>query len=155
MTAKTSFSRIPASGTALTVLGVTHIYKATAAETAGQFSLLEAIVPPGMATPAHTHSKEDESFYVLSGELLIESDRGAPPLRLGPGGFFFGARGERHAFRNAGNTSARVLVLTTPACGLDDMFAEFAASDQDGMPDPRALVAIAAKYGVALEPPGA
>src|SRR5690348_8811689 len=94
------FSRPAETGPTVNVLGVTHIYKATGAETAGYFSLWEAVIPPGAGAPPHTHSQEDESFYVLSGELLIEVEGEPAPLQLRPGGFFFGARGRRHAFRN-------------------------------------------------------
>ena len=41
------FVREPTAGSTLNVLGITHIYKATGAETAGSFSLWEAVVPPG------------------------------------------------------------------------------------------------------------
>src|SRR5262249_29791108 len=62
----------PGAGSTLNVLGVTHLYKATAEETGGAFSLWEAIVPPGTGAPPHRHDHEDESFYVLSGELVVE-----------------------------------------------------------------------------------
>src|SRR5947208_11457705 len=94
------FVREPAAGSTLNVLGVTHIYKATGAETAGSFSLWEAVVPPGAGAPPHTHAREDEAFYVLSGELLIEFEGEPAPHRVGPGGFFLGARDRRHAVRN-------------------------------------------------------
>jgi uncharacterized cupin superfamily protein len=29
--------------------------------------LWEAVVPPGAGAPPHTHTREDEAFYVLSG----------------------------------------------------------------------------------------
>lgn len=51
--------RAPAAGSRLNVLGVTHIYKATAAETGGSFSLWEDVVPSGAGAPPHTHSHED------------------------------------------------------------------------------------------------
>ena len=51
-----SFVREPAAGSTLDVLGVTHIYKATAVETGGSFSLWEAVVPPGKGAPPHTHT---------------------------------------------------------------------------------------------------
>jgi quercetin dioxygenase-like cupin family protein len=92
------FVRAPAAGSILNVLGVTHIYKAKGAETGGSFSLWEAVVPPGAGPPPHTHAREDEAFYVLSGELLFEFEGATAPQRVGPGGFFFGARQRRHAF---------------------------------------------------------
>jgi quercetin dioxygenase-like cupin family protein len=94
------FVREPATGSTLNVLGVTHIYKATAAETRGSFSLWEAVLPPGAGAPPHTHAREDEAFYVLSGEVLIEFEGEPAPHRVAPGGFFFGARNRRHAIRN-------------------------------------------------------
>jgi quercetin dioxygenase-like cupin family protein len=147
------FVREPAAGSTLNVLGITHIYKATATETGGSFSLWEAVVPPGAGAPPHTHAREDEAFYVLSGELTIEFEDEPAPHRVAPGGFFFGARGRRHAIRNVGDKPARVLVLSAPSCGLDQMFAELDAATAKGMPEMARLAAIAAKYGVTIEPP--
>jgi quercetin dioxygenase-like cupin family protein len=152
VTAAEPFVRTPAAGSALNVLGVTHIYKATGAETAGSFSLWEAVVPPGAGAPPHTHTHEDEAFYVLSGELLIEFEGESAPHRVAPGGFFFGARGRRHAFRNIGDQPARVLIVSAPSCGLDQMFGELEAATAAGMPEFVKLTAIAAKYGVIIEP---
>src|SRR5207302_3834679 len=111
VTAAEPFVRESAAGSTLNVLGVTHIYKATGAETLGSFSFWEAVVPPGAGAPPHTHAHEDEAFYVLSGELVIEFEGGAAPRRVGPGGFFFGARGRRHVLRSVGEKLARALLL--------------------------------------------
>jgi quercetin dioxygenase-like cupin family protein len=154
-TAAQPFVRAPAAGSTLNVLGVTHIYKATAAETGGSFSLWEAVFPPGAGAPPHTHAREDEAFYVLSGELVIEFESEPTPHRVAPGGFFFGPRGRRHAVRNVGDEPAHVLILSAPSCGLDQMFAEFDAASAGGMPEFAKIVAIAAKYGVTIEPPPA
>jgi quercetin dioxygenase-like cupin family protein len=153
VTAAEPFVREPGAGSTLNVLGVTHIYKATGAETAGSFSLWEAVVPPGGGAPPHTHAQEDEAFYVLSGELVIEFEGERAPHRVAPGGCFFGARGRRHAIRNVGDKPARVLILSAPSCGLDQMFAELDAATAAGMPEIGKLMAIAAKYGVTIEPP--
>jgi quercetin dioxygenase-like cupin family protein len=150
-----SFVRAPGAGSTLNVLGVTHIYKATAAETGGSFSLWEAVFRPGAGAPPHIHAREDEAFYVLSGQLTIEFEGEPAPRRIAPGGFFFGARGRRHAVRNAGDTPARVLILSAPSCGLDQMFAELDAATATGMPEFGRLVAIAGKYGVTIEQPTA
>jgi quercetin dioxygenase-like cupin family protein len=147
------FVREPAAGSTLNVLGVTHIYKATSAETAGSFSLWEAVIPPGGGAPPHTHAHEDEACYVLSGELVVEFEGESAPRRVASGGFFFGARGRRHALRNVGDKPARVLILCAPSCGLDQMFGELDAATAAGMPEMGKLMAIAAKYGVTIEPP--
>jgi hypothetical protein len=46
VTAPLPFVRDPGAGASLDVLGVTHIYKATADETAGSASLWEAVIQP-------------------------------------------------------------------------------------------------------------
>lgn len=149
------FVRDPGAGSTTNVLGVIHTYKATATETGGSFSLWEAEVPPGAGPPPHTHTREDEAFYVMSGELVIEYEGDSAPHRVGPGGFFFGARNRRHAFHNPGDQPARVLILSAPSVGLDQMFAELEAATTGGMPDFAKLAAITAKFGVTIEPPPA
>ena len=153
--ATTPFVRDPGAGSTLNVLGVTHIYKATGAETAGLFSLWEDVIPPGTGAPPHVHSREDEAFYVLSGEILLEFEGEPAPRRIGPGGFFYGARHRRHGYRNVSDQPARMLVLCTPSCGLDQMFAELDVATAAGMPEMAKLAAIAGKYGVTIEPPTA
>jgi quercetin dioxygenase-like cupin family protein len=153
LAAAVPFVRDPGAGSMLDVLGVTHIYKATAAETGGSFSLWEAVFPPGAGAPPHTHTREDEAFYVLAGELVIEFEGEPEPRSVGPGGFFFGARNRRHAVRNVGDQPARVLILSAPSCGLDQMFAELDAATAAGISEGGTLAAITARYGVILEPP--
>jgi quercetin dioxygenase-like cupin family protein len=155
VTSAEPFVRVPAAGSTLNVLGVTHTYKAMATDTAGSVSLWEAVVPPGHGAPPHTHHREDESFYVLSGELIVDYEGARAPHRVGPGGFFFGARGRRHAFRNVGDKPARVLIMSTPSVGLDRMFAELDAATAKGVRDLGKIAEITAKYGVTLDVPAA
>jgi quercetin dioxygenase-like cupin family protein len=145
--------RAPKTGPTLDVLGVTHIYKAMADETGQQFSVWESIVPPGAGAPSHTHTREDEAFYVLSGDVLFETEGTADPLHLGPGGFVFAPRNQRHAFRNVGTGVARLLVFAIPGDGLDRMFAAFDAATGEHMPSLDTITAIAAQYGVVIHPP--
>jgi quercetin dioxygenase-like cupin family protein len=147
--------RAPHTGPTLDVLGVPHIYKAMASDTGHQFSVWESIVPPGVGTPAHTHTLEDEAFYVLSGEVRFEVESAADPLRLGPGGFLFAPRNRWHAYRNIGTVAAHLLVFAIPGTGLDRMFAAFdAASKRTAhMPSMDTIAAIAEQYGVVIHPP--
>jgi quercetin dioxygenase-like cupin family protein len=151
-----SFVRAPAAGSVLNVLGITHIYKAMSTDTAGSFSLWEAVFPPGAGAPPHVHHREDEAFYVLSGELTIEFEGEAAPQRLTAGGFFFGARGQRHSVRNVGDEPARVLVIGVPSASLDRMFAELdAVTAGSGVPEIKTVAAIAARHGVTIALPAA
>ncbi|MBR0696816.1 cupin domain-containing protein [Bradyrhizobium lablabi] len=146
--------RASGTGPTLDVLGVTHSYKAMASETGQQFSVWESIVPPGRGAPAHTHTREDEAFYVLSGEVLVEVEGTANPLRLGTGAFLFAPRHRRHGYRNVGIDTARLLVFAMPGAGLDRMFAAF---DEVGkrsghMPAVDTIAAIAEQYGITIHP---
>src|SRR5690348_2665789 len=140
-----SHIRKPGTGPTLDVLGVMHSYKAMARETGGQFSVWESIVPPGRGAPAHTHTREDEAFYVLSGEVLVEAEGASEPQRLGAGAFFFAPRHQRHGYRNVGTDTARLLVLAMPGAGLDRMFTAFdeATRRSGGMPTMETIAAIA------------
>src|SRR5690349_1230399 len=149
------FVRATAAGSTLNVLGVTHVYKATGAETGNSFSLWEAMFPPGRGAPPHTHTREDEAFYVLSGEVLMEVEGQAERLHLGPGAFLFAPRHLRHGYRNPGKVDAHLLVFAMPGAGLDRMFAEFdeAGKRAGHMPPISAIAAIAARHGVAIHSP--
>ncbi|MBK7834183.1 MAG: cupin domain-containing protein [Gemmatimonadetes bacterium] len=49
--------------------------KVSAADTDGALALFHLVAPPGMSGPLpHAHSREDEVFYVLTGELVFEID---------------------------------------------------------------------------------
>jgi quercetin dioxygenase-like cupin family protein len=85
----------------------------TDAETPGSFALWEPVVPPGAGAPPHTDAREDEAFCVLSGELLIEIE-GEPRSIALRSAVSSMVRGRRHAFRNAGDKPARVLILSAP-----------------------------------------
>ena len=150
-----SFIRTPEAGATLNILGTTHIYKATAAETGGSFSLWELVIPPGSGPPPHTHHREDEAFYVLSGVVMFDLEGVSGPQRVGPGGFVFGARDRRHGLRNVGDQPAHLLVLSAPSVGLDQMFAELDAITATGRRDMGEISAVCATHGVTIAPPAA
>ena len=85
--------------------------KASAAETDGAFMLFEDHMPQGKTTPLHAHANEDETLYVLDGEIVVHIDGENHPL--GPRGIAVAPRGVPHAFLVTSPT-ARVLCLQTP-----------------------------------------
>jgi quercetin dioxygenase-like cupin family protein len=94
--------------------GGTFTWKATAEETGGAFLLLEDRMEQGKVTPLHMHPNEDETIYVLEGELLVHVE--GEQHRVGPGGLFYAPAGLPHAFMVTSET-ARVLGLQTPGTG--------------------------------------
>lgn len=104
-------------------------FKVRGEQTDGALTAFENVVAPGDGPPLHTHSNEDESWYVLEGRLrfrLADERRDAPQ-----GSFVFVPRGVPHCFQNVGETPARILVAFTPS-GMEAFFDRFAA--QDGPP---------------------
>lgn len=85
--------------------------KASAEETGGAFLLFEDFMAQGKTTPLHTHANEDETLYVLEGEILVHLD--GTDHRVGPRGVAVAPRGVPHAFLVTSPT-ARVLTLQTP-----------------------------------------
>jgi quercetin dioxygenase-like cupin family protein len=88
--------------------------KASAAETDDAFVLFEDVVQQGKTTPLHLHPNEDETIYVLEGEILVHFD--GEEHRVGEGGVFVAPRGLPHAFLVTSET-ARLLCLQTPGTG--------------------------------------
>jgi quercetin dioxygenase-like cupin family protein len=100
-------------GEALWFFGTLIIFKATAEQTGGRFSLVEQLAPRGMATPLNVHREDDESFYVLEGEITVYLEDSAQPTPVSAGEFVHIPGGVVHAFRVESET-ARLLDLTTP-----------------------------------------
>lgn len=88
------------------------------ADTNGQLSVMEATVRKGLEPPAHTHTHEDEAYYVLAGQFTFTV--GDQVIDAGPGSFVYMPRGLPHTF-TVDADGARALVICTPA-GLEDAF---------------------------------
>jgi mannose-6-phosphate isomerase-like protein (cupin superfamily) len=86
--------------------------KASAEETGGMFSLLEADEPPGFGPSLHIHHNAAEAFYVLEGEYLMFLD--GREVSCPAGSFIFIPAGMQHGFR-VGSVASRKLNLYTPA----------------------------------------
>ena len=78
---------------------------------AAGFSLIEELAPQGAATPLHVH-EEEETFYVLEGELTFYLGDGGP-IAAPAGSFVHVPVGEAHSFRVVSET-ARYLIITIP-----------------------------------------
>ena len=71
------------------------------------------LVPTGGGPPPHIHHTEDETIYVLEGEVTFRL--GEVTVVGGPGDFVNVPRGTVHCFRNDGNEPARIVLTFTPA----------------------------------------
>jgi len=128
-------------GDLLWFLGTLARMKLTGADTGGRFALWEGVLPRGAAPPLHSHP-QDETFYVLEGEVTawivdadqVDSDVDPPAWvsacaqRGGVGTVSFAPGGTPHTFRIESDT-ARLLFLSTPA-GVEDYVRELAEPAQ-------------------------
>jgi quercetin dioxygenase-like cupin family protein len=85
--------------------------KATAEQTGGRFSLIEEVAPRGEGRPLHVHREDDETFYVLDGELTFYLDN-EQPISASAGSFVHIPGGVVHAFKVDSET-ARYPIITT------------------------------------------
>jgi mannose-6-phosphate isomerase-like protein (cupin superfamily) len=140
-------------------LGVAIKILLSSADTGGQFSLIEGLMPPGGDGGLHIHTNEDETMHLLEGTLEVTI--GSRDFTLAPGETYFAPRGVPHRLRNPGKMSARGLVVTTPG-GFDSFVtrAGFPLGAEIPASPPSAnqidqLRAQAAEFGIIIvAPPG-
>lgn len=148
------------NGTAPAVWGPGDLYNllATGDETNKAFFQFEAIVPKGGGPPPHVHSREDESFYVVRGNLEILI--GDSLYQAKAGDFVYIPRGTTHRFKNTGAGTAVQLVTFVPA-GMEGFFREAfpPVTDRKAAPPPitdeliQKMNEVAPRYGVTMLPP--
>jgi len=150
---------LPGHGRTFSAVGDKYIFLAGGEQTGGAYALAEAIVLPGGGPPPHVHSREDESFYVLEGEVTFTVDGRDTVAQAGT--FVQAPRDIPHAFENRTSTPARMLILCVPA-GFEKFLMEFATElpSRDAPPVPltaediEKLTRLAPQYGITLLAPG-
>lgn len=129
--------------------GDRYTFLVTGAETGGAYFAMEAIVPAGGGPGPHVHTREDETFYLLSGrvEFLLGDER----IVAGPGDFVNVPRGTVHCFRGIGPEDARMILTFTPA-GIEGFFEETLDRAPNGSGDvPDNIEEVGARYAAAAE----
>jgi mannose-6-phosphate isomerase-like protein (cupin superfamily) len=82
-----------------------------------RFNLAVITIQPRREGPEqHVHADEDDSFYMLEGELVFTVE--GEEIVAGPGTFVLVPPGLRHSFANRGDIVARFVNVHAPA-GFD------------------------------------
>ena len=148
----------PGQGATYSVVGDVVIFKAVGEDTGGKYALFEVVVQPQIGPPPHIHSREDEAFYILEGEVEFQLDN--QTILATPETFLHSPKGQLHSFKNIGSTPARILSWAMPA-GIEKFFAEVGTllDEASALPPPvsqtmiERVLATAPKYGIEIIPP--
>jgi quercetin dioxygenase-like cupin family protein len=146
-------------GEILSVVGGNYRILVSGKQTNGAFATIEMLVPPQNGPGPHSHANFYESFYIIEGEVEVNSEAGSYTAKKGsyvvvPKG------GIVHYFKNVSDKLAQLLCTVVPA-GLEEFFEEIGAPVAAGefLPptpmDPQSvknLQSIAEKHGQILYP---
>ena len=146
----------PGEGRTIAVVGDVYRFLATGEDTNGKYALWEAVVPPGGGPPPHVHSREEEGFYILEGEITFTIN--GKRIVASAGMFANMPVGTLHAFRNESDKQAKVQISVAPA-GLEQMFFEVGVPLSEGsttalLPtkeEIEKLLAVAPRYGIEIK----
>ncbi|MEU1403265.1 cupin domain-containing protein [Streptomyces sp. NPDC005728] len=128
-------------------------------------STFEVVVPPGFDVGAHTHTRGEELFYVIEGELDVmafeprvrtcdgwrdwESATGERPVRATPGTLILVPPGCPHAFANLTGSPVRMLFQSAPPPAHERYFEELLELlNSPGGPAPEAVGELRSRYDI-------
>lgn len=138
-------------------MGMLVSWLAEGKDTGGSFSLAEGLVPRAAEPPPHTHTREDEAFYILEGEMSVRV--GGQTIEARAGDYVYLPQGIEHSFEIRTPT-VRGLFLITPA-GLEEAFKRLSEPAQgftlppplEEPPDVEHVMAVFEAHGVQYAPP--
>ncbi|MER6225759.1 cupin domain-containing protein [Streptomyces sp. 900105755] len=128
-------------------------------------STFEVDVPPGFDVGAHVHSRSEELFYILEGELDVlafeprirtpdnwqkwESSSGTRVVRATPGTLIAVPPGCPHAFANPTESPARMFFQSSPPPDHERYFEELLEIlGSGGPPDHEAIEILRKRYDI-------
>lgn len=112
-------SRKSEDGVRVASAGNVYRFLATSEETNEKYALLECLVEPGKGAPFHTHTREEEAFYILEGEMTFFTNEGQ--LTAKSGTFVHCPVHTIRGFRNDSTVPSKMLILLAPG-GMEQMF---------------------------------
>ncbi len=133
-------------GEILNVLGDIQTHKLVGSETNNQIVEWVDDVEPGVGIPPHIHTKEDEIFRVIKGQVEIEVDGKSTVLEAGDTAF--APKNIPHSWKVIGTEKAKMITSAFPA-GIEVMFKEL-ADLPPGPPDFEKVAKICRNHGVSF-----
>lgn len=129
----------------LSVIGNDIIVIIGGEQTAGAYSVFELSVPPNVGAGLHIDKAWDEWWFVIEGTFAftLNGDR----VELSSGGFAHGSKGIPHSFKNVGETTGKLVMVTMPS-GLEKFFRNVHLASLNGRPDKEAFVNIMRSHNI-------
>jgi quercetin dioxygenase-like cupin family protein len=112
------------------------IFPALSEDTGGEYAFWLDYPPTGAGPPKHTHSREEEGFYLIHGELELTAGR--VQATVSDGAFFAAPLGIPHQWRNVGDDTAELITLTAPG-GNEGFFLELGAPGEGPPGEPQTM----------------
>lgn len=131
-------------GKKVNVIGDQQTFKLIGKDTGGQMALIEEVNPPGTMIPPHVHTKEDEIFKVLEGELEVTVGNQTTVLKAGD--LAFAPKNIPHSWKVVGDKDCKTILTAFPS-GIEIMFEEL-GNLPAGKPDFAKVAEICGRYGI-------
>lgn len=141
----------PGTGESFSAVGCQFRVLHDGAETNKRIGVVECELAPGWGgPPQHVHREHDETFFVVTGNVLFTS--GADTLLATPGSLVTAPIGDPHTFANADSDAPATLLCTVTPERYIGYFRELSElrPGADGRMDPAQILAIMSNY--ATEP---
>jgi mannose-6-phosphate isomerase-like protein (cupin superfamily) len=123
----------------LLVSGNTITVRTSGEQTGNAYSVFELIVPPNVGAGLHIDKHWDEWWLVMEGTFAFTLN--GERIELNAGGFAYGPKGIPHSFKNVGEKTGKLVMVTTPS-GLENFFKDAHQASLQGTPNKESFVAI-------------
>ena len=124
-------------------------FKVSAQDSDGRLFIVEHTNSHPGGPPRHIHHEQEEWFYVLAGEYVIEV--GENSYSLGPGDSVLAPRSVPHVWACVGSGHGRILITFQPAGQMEAFFEE--STQLDSLPAKAELAALFERHGMSLTGP--
>ena len=124
-------------------------FKVSTLDTNGGLFVVEATDGTKGGPPRHLHHEQEEWFYVVESEYVIEI--GDEWYELGPGDSVLAPRGVPHAWAHVGEGMGKQLIVFQPAGKMEAFFGEL--SKIEGVPQPEVMQRLFSSHGMEMTGP--
>ncbi len=137
-------------GQHLQVLSDRLCIKLKSDDSPNRMSVVTVTVPPTGFVPPHTHDKEEESYFMLTGKMVMQL--GSQELTVETGDFVHVPAGTIHGYRNDTDQPVRFLAWSIGGA-IDQFFTEMSEQIREIPNDLPKMPTILAKYGIQMVQP--